>query len=105
VDEKEGWKVMVLDKGPAIEDSVKATMFKRFAGRPSAAVGKDASLAITTLLIERYRGNISVRDRIEGEPDQGICFEVSLPKSIPIVDWMSTYPVSKRSKGARAMTL
>ncbi|MBU0624148.1 MAG: histidine kinase, partial [Candidatus Thermoplasmatota archaeon] len=55
-------------------------IFSRFARRPDGVTGTGLGLSIVSLLVERYRGLISVEDRIPGDFSQGACFQISFPK-------------------------
>jgi signal transduction histidine kinase len=72
--------VRIADHGRGIPDSKKAQIFSRFARRPDGVTGTGLGLSIVLLLVERYRGLISVEDRIPGDFSQGACFQISFPK-------------------------
>lgn len=73
--------VEIEDRGIGIPDEKKSVIFERFAPRPEGVAGAGLGLSIVSLLVKRYNGLISVRDRVPGDCSHGTCFEVSLPKS------------------------
>jgi signal transduction histidine kinase len=74
------YSVRIEDRGRGIPDSNKERIFARFAKRPDGVTGTGLGLSIVTLLVERYNGIITVKDRVPGDYSQGACFEVSFPK-------------------------
>ncbi len=74
------WTVLIEDHGIGIPDENKNGVFNRFAKRPDGVSGTGMGLSIVSLLVERYNGVISVRDRIPGNPHEGASFEVAFPK-------------------------
>lgn len=81
-DERAACTVRIEDRGIGIPDERKGQIFSRFARRPDGVSGTGLGLSIVALLVERYHGIISVRDRVPGDFSQGTCFEVSLPKPL-----------------------
>lgn len=80
----EGYSAVIVrieDHGRGIPDSMKDSIFTRFAKRPEGVVGTGLGLSIVSLLIDRYNGLISVEDRVPGDFAQGACFQVSFPKT------------------------
>lgn len=80
----EGYSAMTVaieDRGRGIPDSSKPQVFNRFAKRPEGVQGTGLGLSIVALLVDRYKGLVSVRDRVIGDCTQGTCIEVSLPKA------------------------
>lgn len=74
--------VRVEDRGRGIPDSRKGKIFSRLAPRPEGMSGSGLGLSIVALLVQRYNGIITVKDRVEGDCTQGTCFEVSFPKVV-----------------------
>lgn len=72
--------VRIEDRGMGIPDDKKDRIFTRFVRRPEGIAGTGLGLSIVSLLVERYNGLISVKDRVPGDCSQGACFEVSFPK-------------------------
>lgn len=75
------WTVTVEDHGIGVKDEEKGTIFSRFAKRPEGVTGTGMGLSIVGLLVDRYGGLISVKDRVAGVPSEGACFEVALPRA------------------------
>jgi len=74
------WRIRVLDQGRGIPDQVKATVFERYSG---SSKGSGLGLSIVrALAIDRYRGSIKIRDRVEGDYSKGTSIEVLLPKFV-----------------------
>ena len=66
--------VSICDDGPGIVDSTKASIFdmtRRYGG---------LGLHTANHLAEKYHGEISLGDRIEGSHIQGLCVKIQLPK-------------------------
>ncbi len=74
------WTVLIEDHGIGIPDENKSEVFNRFAKRPDGVSGTGMGLSIVSLLVERYKGVISIRDRVPGNPNEGASFEVAFPK-------------------------
>lgn len=75
------WTIAVQDHGIGIKDGDKDAVFSRFAKRPEGAAGTGMGLSIASLLVDKYGGVISVKDRVPGVPSEGACFEVALPRA------------------------
>ena len=75
--------VRIEDRGRGIPDANKERIFARFVKRPEGVAGTGLGLSIVALLVERYNGIITVKDRVPGDYSQGACFEVSFPKVLP----------------------
>jgi len=80
-DGNSAWIVTIEDRGRGIPDDRKNKVFRRFAMRPEGYQGTGLGLSIVSLLVERYNGFITVRDRVGGDYTQGTCFEIALPKA------------------------
>jgi signal transduction histidine kinase len=68
--------VSICDDGPGIIDSTKAGIFdmtRRFGG---------LGLHTANHLAEKYRGEISLSDRVKGSHSDGLCVKIRLPKSL-----------------------
>ncbi len=76
------WLVKIEDRGIGIPDSQKPLVFSRFAERPENHDGRGLGLSVVSLLVNRYRGLIEVKDRVQGDHSQGTTFEVALPKKV-----------------------
>jgi signal transduction histidine kinase len=79
VDERAFWRVVIEDNGPGIPDSRKKTLFDRLSLSASRARGKGFGLCLIKLLVDDYRGQFWVEDRVPGDHTQGARFIVLLP--------------------------
>jgi signal transduction histidine kinase len=71
-------KIEISDWGPGIPDKQKSSIFKRFkdiTGKKSTGIG----LALTKELMDRYNGNISVKDNVVRGKVVGAKFILQLP--------------------------
>jgi two-component system sensor histidine kinase VicK len=76
------YRISIIDQGDGIPDEYKKELFTRYLKR---ARGSGLGLSIVhALVVERYRGKIRVRNRVEGDYKQGTVFEILLPKSFPL---------------------
>lgn len=75
------WIVRIEDHGKGIPDERKAGLFSGVARAVDHRRSSGLGLSIVKLLVERYKGIITVRDRVSGNPAEGTCFEVALPKA------------------------
>jgi len=80
IDGHSAWTVNIEDHGPGIADDRKDKVFARFAKRPDGMSGTGMGLSIVSLLVDRYNGIVSVKDRVPGAPSHGARLEVALPK-------------------------
>ncbi|MHA1137943.1 MAG: PAS domain S-box protein [Candidatus Thorarchaeota archaeon] len=74
VENSSNYIVSICDDGPGIIDSTKAGIFdmtRRFGG---------LGLHTSNHLAEKYRGKISLEDRVEGSHTEGLCVKIKLPK-------------------------
>ncbi|HEY3273696.1 MAG TPA: PAS domain S-box protein, partial [Methanocella sp.] len=83
LDSRAYWKVVVEDNGPGIPDSQKTTLFDRLSLSASRARGKGFGLCLIKLLVDGYRGEFWVEDRVAGDHTQGARFVVLLPAVTP----------------------
>jgi signal transduction histidine kinase len=94
--------VAICDQGSGIPDSRKGLVFNRFTNRPEGFQGTGLGLSIVSLLVQRYNGLITVKDRVEGDSTKGTCFEVSFPKVAGIASEgmysRAPAPVAERNK-------
>jgi len=72
------WETRITDHGRGIEPARKAKLFERFM---DGADGVGLGLAVAYALVQRYSGEITVYDRVEGDYTKGTIFAVSLPAS------------------------
>jgi signal transduction histidine kinase len=74
------WTVRVEDRGIGIPDDKKESVFSKFTRRPDGSSGSGLGLSVVSLLVDRYKGLVAVKDRVPGDHVKGACFEVALPK-------------------------
>jgi len=77
--DKDFWKVSIIDNGPGIPDNRKDIIFEGSARLSGSGQGMGLGLSIVKSLVELYRGEVSVQDRVKGEYDKGSVFVVKLP--------------------------
>jgi signal transduction histidine kinase len=79
--EHSAWVVRIDDHGVGIPDDRKELVFSRFAARPNNYGGSGLGLSIVNLLVKRYNGIITLKDRVKGDHTKGASFEIALPKA------------------------
>lgn len=72
-------KVIVSDNGPGIPDEKKNELFTRYTRGPTKAKGSGLGLYIVKSLIETFKGQVWVEDRVSGDHTKGSRFVVLLP--------------------------
>jgi len=79
-DTSSAWvKVSISDNARGISDELKQRLFTRFL---NGAKGTGLGMSIVhALVVERYRGRLRVKDRVDGDYTKGTLIEVLLPKS------------------------
>jgi signal transduction histidine kinase len=76
------WTVTIEDHGTGIADEHKSEILSGNGRRMrDGANGNGMGMSIVNLLVERYSGVISVRDRVDGAYSEGACFEIAFPKA------------------------
>ena len=73
--------VSVEDTGPGIPDEVKRLLFQRFERGMGRGRGEGLGLYIIRTLVERYGGEVRVKDRVPGHPERGAAFLFTLKKA------------------------
>ncbi|HMK45352.1 MAG TPA: PAS domain S-box protein, partial [Methanocella sp.] len=73
------YEVSIADNGPGVPDELKPKLFYRFQRGDTKAHGRGLGLFIARSLVEQAGGDITITDRIHGEPERGAKFIVSLP--------------------------
>ncbi len=73
-------KIEFLDNGIGIRDSKKQIIFKPIYGTNIGLKGIGIGLSLVKKLLEMYRGEIWVEDKIKGEHSKGSNFVVLIPK-------------------------
>jgi len=74
-EKRQGYQISIMDNGPGISDQRKESLFdpsRRFGG-----VGIHQSIRI----LKKYRGHMSIHDRVVSDPSQGAEFRIWLPKA------------------------
>lgn len=77
--EVEFCKVIVTDDGPGIPDEKKKELFTRYTRGPTKAKGSGLGLYIVKSLVETFKGQVWVEDRVSGDHTRGSRFIVLLP--------------------------
>ena len=80
-DAQDFWRIEFEDNGRGIPDTVKYTIFKRSEDGEKGISSSGVGLSLVSLLTQRYRGAIFVKDRIPGDYSQGATFVLDLPKA------------------------
>ena len=76
---KRFWKISFTDYGPGIPDDQKDSLFTRYM---ESARGSGLGLSIVyALIIDRYFGKISIKNRVEGDYQKGTVIEVWIPQA------------------------
>ena len=82
VDEERGnrtqrfWRVSIVDRGVGVPDDAKG-IFIRYR---SSHRGKGLGLSIVhALVVGRYSGSVTIRNRVEGDYTQGSCVQMLIP--------------------------
>lgn len=76
-------KIQVKDHGPGVPDEDKDRLFTHLEPRERRAGGvrrRGVGLTLVMRIVNRYGGKIWVEDRIPGDPSQGSCFVILLPR-------------------------
>ncbi|MHA1770409.1 MAG: PAS domain-containing protein [Candidatus Thorarchaeota archaeon] len=74
---KQRVEIIIDDFGPGIDETTKSMLFKeRVLG---AKGGSGIGLTLVKRIVERYGGDVSVENRIEGEWEKGARFKLTLP--------------------------
>ncbi|UCE81144.1 MAG: HAMP domain-containing histidine kinase [Methanobacteriota archaeon] len=77
----DSWIVQIDDHGVGIPDDRKKSMLSSLERRHGSSDGPGLGMSIVNLLVSRYNGLISLRDRVEGDYSHGTSFEVVLPRA------------------------
>ena len=68
------------DDGIGIEDSRKELIFQRAYSRKSIGSGIGLGLSLVKKIIESYKGDIWVEDKVKGDHTQGSKFIILIPQ-------------------------
>ena len=73
------WKISLLDHGTGISDDMKEKVFNRYM---QGAKGSGLGLSIVhAIVVERYHGQVRIRNRVEGDYTKGTIVDILVPKS------------------------
>lgn len=73
------YEISVEDNGPGIPDELKGKLFARLQRGKTKASGRGLGLYLVKTLVEDFKGNVRVEDRVKGDYKQGSRFIVQLP--------------------------
>ncbi|MFX1577397.1 MAG: PAS domain S-box protein [Promethearchaeota archaeon] len=73
-------KIEVQDQGPGVPDSEKKKIFNRFPKAMEKVRGSGIGLTLVQRILQRYGGQIKVKDRISGDHSQGANFVLLIPR-------------------------
>jgi PAS domain S-box-containing protein len=71
------------DNGPGLADDRKASLFDFSSGARQTLAGKGLGLYIVKTLVDDFRGDVRVEDRVPGDHTGGARFVVTLPLALP----------------------
>jgi len=72
------WKIIVTDHGVGVPDELKEKAFRRYL---DSAIGSGLGLSIVrALVVERYAGNVMIKDRVSGRYSEGTVVEIWLQR-------------------------
>jgi signal transduction histidine kinase len=72
------WKIRVADRGVGVPDELKEKAFRRYL---DSAIGSGLGLSIVrALVVERYAGNVMIKDRVPGSRSEGTVVEIWLQR-------------------------
>ncbi len=73
-------KIEFIDNGIGIEDSRKKIIFQRGFTGDKSIFGMGLGLSLVSIIIERYKGEIWVEDRVKGDYSKGSNFIILIPE-------------------------
>ncbi|TFG27463.1 MAG: HAMP domain-containing histidine kinase [Promethearchaeota archaeon] len=73
-------KIEFLDNGIGIPDEMKEKVFERAFMREKSVSGMGLGLSLVKKIIDKYKGNIWVEDKVEGEYSKGTNFIIIIPQ-------------------------
>jgi signal transduction histidine kinase len=76
-------KIAFEDNGPGIADGRKRSLFDFSSTIRQKIAGKGLGLYIVKTLLDDFRGNVRVEDRVPGDHTKGARFVVTLPLAEP----------------------
>ncbi len=72
-------RIIVQDNGPGIPDNLKTTLFERLNLTETRVRGKGFGLCLIKMLVDDYKGEFWVEDRVIGDYSKGAKFIIMLP--------------------------
>ena len=72
-------RIIVQDNGPGIPDDLKITLFERLNLTETRVRGKGFGLCLIKMLVDDYKGEFWVEDRVKGDYSKGAKFIIMLP--------------------------
>jgi len=79
--DKPFYKICVEDNGYGVPDEKKQVIFGRLERAAKKEAGKGLGLHIVRSLVEKYRGEVCVEDRVKGNYKMGARFCFTMPKA------------------------
>jgi signal transduction histidine kinase len=76
---KQYYRTVIEDNGPGIPDALKSRLFSRSARGYTKSAGRGLGLYLVRTLVEKFKGKVSVEDRVPGDYTKGAKFTVMLP--------------------------
>ena len=74
------WRFEFRDHGPGIPDALKQQVFNRLDGSRGTLTGRGLGLTIVQQIVRASGGRVWAGDRVPGDPTQGACIVVELPR-------------------------
>jgi two-component system, OmpR family, sensor histidine kinase VicK len=72
------WRIRVTDQGVGVPDAMKEKAFRRYL---DSAMGSGLGLSIVrALVVDRYAGNVMIKDRVPGRSSEGSVVEIWLQR-------------------------
>jgi PAS domain S-box-containing protein len=76
---KQYYRTAVEDNGPGIPDELKSRLFSRSTRGYTKIPGRGLGLYLVRTLVEKFKGEVSVEDRVPGDYTKGARFIIMLP--------------------------
>ncbi|MHA1124541.1 MAG: ATP-binding protein [Candidatus Heimdallarchaeota archaeon] len=80
-EQKNYWRIEILDNGPGIGEKLKKFLFDRYARSQGTIHGSGFGLTLVKAIIESYNGKIFVEDRAPGTKQKGTKIIFEIPRS------------------------
>ncbi|TFF98447.1 MAG: PAS domain-containing sensor histidine kinase [Promethearchaeota archaeon] len=78
-DDEKYLELKFIDNGMGIKDERKKLIFQKEKEPSEISKGLGIGLSLVKVIIEKYRGQIWVEDRVKGKHEEGSCFIILLP--------------------------